>query len=294
MISRLCLQKDFHSSQAHPCTVEEMLKEMRSVKVEEICERIKNLSPALSQGEGEQVTGSLHSDQRDPEIPQDDNREFTPEEIKERIQQLKQGLPAITPHACRFTDNKRSNKSAIASGLVMLDVDHIDFERNEIVANSVMSIAHLKSEEMQEFYKENGIYLVAITPSGHGLRVIGERLHGETIEAGQRRLASKLDIHEYDTCTKDLARLSYLMPWSYVLYFDASGFYWEDELEGEYWLNNSQREITPVQYEELIEAGKAGENDRMAQEALNLAGTGDDQLVLVGQLVHAHDRDDVL
>ena len=46
----------------------------------------------------------------------------------------------------------------------------------------------------EKFYKENGIYFVAVTPSGHGLRVIGERLHGETIEAGQERLARMIGV----------------------------------------------------------------------------------------------------
>ena len=45
-------------------------------------------------------------------------------------------------------------------------------------------------------------------------------------------------------------------------------------------------------------AGRAGEllgdEVRLREEPLDLARTGDDELVLVGELVHAQDRDDVL
>ena len=37
-----------------------------------------------------------------------------------------------------------------------------------------------------------------------------------------------------------------------------------------------------------------GDGERLGQEALDLAGAADGQLVLFGELVHTHDRDDVL
>ena len=42
-------------------------------------------------------------------------------------------------------------------------------------------------------------------------------------------------------------------------------------------------------------AGKLLRNvERLGQEALHLSGAADGQLVLLGQLVHAHDGDDIL
>ena len=73
------------------------------------------------------------------------------------------------------------------------------------------------------------IYFVAITPSGHGLRIIAERNSGESIPDAQRRIASACNISEYDGVTTDLARASFLMPWSYVLYCEPSGLDFKDE-----------------------------------------------------------------
>ena len=80
---------------------------------------------------------------------------------------------------------------------------------------------------------ENGIVLVAITASGKGLRVIGARAQGETIEAAQMRMAEALGIEEYDAVTKDLARASYVVPRDYILWMDEEALFseveWKDE-----------------------------------------------------------------
>lgn len=73
------------------------------------------------------------------------------------------------------------------------------------------------------------IYFVAITPSGHGLRLIAERNAGESIPDAQLRIATACNISEYDGVTTDLARASFLMPWSYVLYCEPSGLDFYDE-----------------------------------------------------------------
>ena len=272
MIPRICLQKDIRSSRAIPCSVTELVKAMKDPAVQRIADQIKTLQ------NGEEYD-------------------------KDLIQAYKQQLPAITPHACRFDKDKRKSEGATASGLVMLDVDHVDpqepdrevtesprsvpqpsFSTGEYMGDGLLVTGSLPQghdhkctlpqgydrqsrdglqvtgshadggsageilKQVQDdkgslaaynlrrwglptdekFYKENGIYFVAVTPSGHGLRVIGERQQGETLERGMARLASLLGIVEYDSCTKDLARLSYLMPWSYVLYFDSDGFVWEN------------------------------------------------------------------
>ena len=49
----------------------------------------------------------------------------------EELARLKRQLPIITPHACRFTgDGSRKSANAVPSGLVMLDIDHIDNPRD--------------------------------------------------------------------------------------------------------------------------------------------------------------------
>ena len=86
------------------------------------------------------------------------------EDYNDRKQALKKRLPIIIPHAASFKNNKRVSADAIPSGLAMLDVDHVDNPREwfEAVDKQVLS--------------DNKIYLVAITASGKGLRIIGERL----------------------------------------------------------------------------------------------------------------------
>ena len=135
----------------------------------------------------------------------------------ERKQALKKRLPIIIPHAASFKNNKRVSADAVPSGLAMLDVDHVEKPREWW--DSLMEIAST------EHLKKNGIYLIAITASGKGLRVIGRRQKGESIEAAQLRIASILGITEYDAVTKDLARASYVVPREYVLYEDREGLF---------------------------------------------------------------------
>jgi len=134
----------------------------------------------------------------------------------DRKQALKKRLPIIIPHASSFKNGKRVSADAIPSGLAMLDVDHVDNPRDwfESIDKQLLS--------------DNKIYLVAITASGKGLRLIGERLERETIEAAQLRMANALGIKEYDAVTKDLARASYIVPRDYILWIYEAGLFSEE------------------------------------------------------------------
>ena len=138
-------------------------------------------------------------------------------DYNDRKQALKKRLPIIIPHASYFANGKRVSADAQPSGLAMLDVDHVDNPREwfEAVDKQVLS--------------DNKIYLVAITASGKGLRIIGERLERESIEAAQLRIATALDIKEYDAVTKDLARASYVVPRDYILWIYAAGLFSEED-----------------------------------------------------------------
>ena len=141
----------------------------------------------------------------------------------DELSRLKRQLPVITPHACRFdNDGTRKSANAVPSGLVMLDIDHIDDPRDFFSTHIFPNISPLKGEL-------EGVHFVAITPSGHGLRIIAERNAGESIPDAQLRIATACNISEYDGVTTDLARASFLMPWSYVLYCEPFGLDFEDE-----------------------------------------------------------------
>ena len=135
------------------------------------------------------------------------------EDYNDRKQALKKRLPIIIPHAVSFKNNKRVSADAIPSGLAMLDVDHVENPQEWFDAID------------KQLLSDNRVYLVAITASGKGLRVIGERLDHESIEAAQMRMAKALGISEYDAVTKDLARASYVVPRSYILWIYETGLF---------------------------------------------------------------------
>ncbi|MBR6830370.1 MAG: DUF3987 domain-containing protein [Paludibacteraceae bacterium] len=159
----------------------------------------------------------------DPEAP----------DFNDRKQALKRRLPIIIPHARAFVNNKRVSADAIPSGLAMLDVDHVDNPRdwwNNIISSfSAKSASPLSDELVASSLRRHGIVLVAITASGHGIRIIGERLERESIEAAQLRMATALNITEYDAVTKDLARASYVVPRDYILWIYAAGLFSEED-----------------------------------------------------------------
>ena len=157
----------------------------------------------------------------------------TTPDFNDRKQALKRRLPIIIPHAASFRNGKRVSADAIPSGLAMLDVDHVSNPREAY-------LRLLPEGKGEEWFIENGIYLIAITASGHGLRVIGRRnslpfREGvglgslESIEAAQLRMATALGITEYDAVTKDLARASYVVPRDYILWIYEAGLFSEEE-----------------------------------------------------------------
>ena len=178
MYPRICIQPSISSGKPMPATWSQIELAMKQPAVQDICDQIKLL------------------DGKDPD----------------ELSRLKRQLPVITPHACRFRgDGSRKSDNAVPSGLVMLDIDHIDDPR-EFFSQWIAPM----------LTAENKIYFVAITPSGHGIRVIAEREPEESIPAAQKRLAHYFAITEFDAVTKDLARASFLMPWSYILYCEPS------------------------------------------------------------------------
>ena len=203
MFPRICIQSSISAGKPRPATWADIEAAMKQPSVQDICDQIKLL------------------DGKEPD----------------ELSRLKKHLPAITPHACRFRgDGSRKSSNAISSGLVMLDIDHIDNPRDFFSRwiFPVLSTASTASElpstgEADLQHSDPKIYFVAITPSGHGIRVIAEREPEESIPAAQKRLAHYFALTEFDAVTKDLARASFLMPWSYVLYCEPSGLDFTDE-----------------------------------------------------------------
>ena len=207
MYPRICIQPSISSGKPTPATWSQIELAMKQPAVQDICDQIKLL------------------DGKDPD----------------ELSRLKRQLPVITPHACRFRgDGSRKSENAVPSGLVMLDIDHIDDPREfyaEHIAPLLSPLPHSEASYSSPSERPIGgtpshsvaVYFVAITPSGHGLRIIAERNPGESIPEAQKRVADACNLPEYDSVTHDLARASFLMPWSYVLYCEPSGLDFEDE-----------------------------------------------------------------
>lgn len=101
--------------------------------------------------------------------------------------------------------------------LYMCDVDHCDDPRGawEDIRQKVL----LAWEENQKDY---GIRLVHVTPSGKGLRIVASCQEDfPTLKEHMEWLCEELNLDSYgdfDSCVKDLSRLSFAVPADYILY----------------------------------------------------------------------------
>ena len=206
MKTRICYQDGVSKGQPLPLTKEKWDELIDSPEVKNICQRIAELD----------VDAADYNDWK---------------------QALKKRLPVILPHASSFANGRRVSADATPSGLAMLDVDHVEspwdfLDRLRLTEDRPLTLTEDRPAApdrretatlTEDFLQANGIVLVAVTASGKGLRVIGERLERESIESAQVRMADVLGIKEYDAVTKDLARASYVVPRSYFLYVDEPG-----------------------------------------------------------------------
>ena len=124
---------------------------------------------------------------------------------------LKKKLPIITFHAT-FKNGRRKNNEAIPSGLSIYDLDHIPNPRE-------------KWAEIEARKEELGILLAHISPSLEGLRLVFIMPQGMDLAQAQAWMAKQLGDAEYDSCVKDYARCSFVVPREYVLHLDESGLF---------------------------------------------------------------------
>ena len=138
-----------------------------------------------------------------------------PPDDHDAIGELKKGLPVVTWQA--YFEGRRLNSEAQLSGLCMLDVDHVDDPYK--LWCSIIG----RREEL-------GIMLAHKTPSGHGLRLVFKcRPEFTTLDECQQWMAREIGV-EHDAACKDPARASYVVPDSYVYYYDGKLFSMEPEV----------------------------------------------------------------
>jgi len=129
---------------------------------------------------------------------------------------LKQGLPLLMFMA-NYTDGRRHAKSAVPTNMAYLDLDELNGEDpREVWKRLVQTLLLLELEHL--------IVLVHVSCSGKGLRIVyiipSQFAHlspTERIDQSKQWLAAQLGVTD-DSKTKDLARGSFAVPRSYVLY----------------------------------------------------------------------------
>ena len=135
----------------------------------------------------------------------------------DEIGRLKRGLPAFCWHAW-FDEGKRKNYAAHPSGLIMLDLDHVEKPREMF-------------EKLAESAKAMGLLAAHVTPSTMGLRLVFPIPEGMDIVEAQGYYVKALGLKNVDACTKDLARLSFCVPEEYFLYINEEGLFEGEEIK---------------------------------------------------------------
>jgi len=139
--------------------------------------------------------------------------EITKEEYETLKAELKKQLPIITFHAT-FKNGRRKNEDAVPSGMSIYDLDHIPNPR-------------AKWAEIEARKEELGILLAHISPSLEGLRLVFLMQQGMSLAEAQAWMAQQLGDAEYDSCVKDYARCSFVVPREYVLFVDEEKLFAE-------------------------------------------------------------------
>ena len=129
---------------------------------------------------------------------------------------LKQGLPLLM-FLANYTDGRRHAKSAVPTNMAYLDLDELNGEDpREAWKRLVQKLVSMELEHL--------IVLVHVSCSGKGLRIVyiipsqfDHLSPTERIDQSKQWLAAQLGVID-DSKTRDLARGSFAVPRSYVLY----------------------------------------------------------------------------
>ena len=145
---------------------------------------------------------------------------------------LKRKLPAFIFQATFDETTSKTGKTGAwrkqsatrLTGLVVMDIDHVDNPRE------VFESWHLATDDRTKRTRKNDILLVYITPSGKGLKVVfkADASLGNLID-NQYVMARDLGNVIVDESCKDSSRMSYICKESDILYIDKELFTYENK-----------------------------------------------------------------
>ena len=231
--------QNIRSHHTVPCTTEILHTVMRSTIVGQTCAEIADCHEQMLRGE------------------------MSREDFETKKTELKKRLPAFCFHA-HFKNGRRLNAEAIASGLSILDIDHIG-RHSEVGLSPALPVGEGEEqpkeqpkEQSKELYKESvtlmetlkghlftctpitdektlatlkrlGIVLIHKTPSGEGLRLVFIIPQGMGLVEAQQWLSKQIGLEAFDEACKDLARCSFAVPEEYVLYCNEEEMFKEPQ-----------------------------------------------------------------
>lgn len=130
----------------------------------------------------------------------------------------KSRLPAFCWTGVCEEGQTRSAQAMIPTQLFMVDIDHCEDPAGAWAAIR-QTIIDKKTDNM---YADFGVRLAHITPSGKGLRIVADATQDfPTLKEHMEWFNEELNLDKYgdfDSCVKDLSRLSFAVPEDYILY----------------------------------------------------------------------------
>ena len=232
------ISRSVRSREVQVCTPELFHRAIKGSKVSLICAEIEDALEKLRRGE------------------------LRKEEYERMKTQLKSQLPILTPHAT-FKNGRRLNADAIPSGLSIYDKDHIPNPRG---------YWEEKKKKLARKSVLDSICLVHVTPSTEGLRLIFKIPKGMTLAEAQKWMSEQLEDQDYDSCVKDLARPSFLVPEDYILYIDETKLFGSEESVGseerrEKSRESNQRSVNGAECSRKGLGDKCGEREGQSSSA---------------------------
>ncbi len=157
----------------------------------------------------------------------------------------------------------RKQSATRLTGLVVMDVDHVENPRG-VFDNVIM-------KECKNV--KNGILLVYITPSGHGLKIVFKaRTEWGNLIDNQHAMAKVLGVEVDESC-KDASRMSFICKESDILFIDKELFTYEnkefaEKYDAEYRAGNSRGAEAAVVASQVVKQG-AGDVGQVDAESVS-------------------------
>ena len=173
----------------------------------------------------------------------------------------------------------RKQAATRLTGLVVMDVDHVERKSEEFAA-----------ADFKQRAAELGILLIYITPSGHGLKIVfkADVTKGNLID-NQHAMAKVLGVEVDESC-KDASRMSFICKESDILFIDKELFTYEnkefgEKYDAEYRAGHSRGAATDAVASQTVKQGAETVGDVDA-ESVPLKWRGYDVQGIIDQRYH--------